>query len=263
MNITKCPVCAGEREECFRAKLLHKHDVRYFYCTTCGLLQTEAPYWLEEAYSSAIADADTGLLARNYSVARTLSVLLYFVFGPGGKYLDVAGGYGALTRIMRDHGYDYYWKDKYCQNIFARGFEGKDAYLPYRAITAFEVLEHVNDPVDFVRKSLEENCTTTMVFSTELFEGDPPAPDWWYYAFATGQHVSFYQRRTLERISKEAGLRLYSHGNWHMLTDRRISAITFGMLTSRLTQLLAWYTRKRLGTKTMADHQRLLSGCGT
>jgi len=39
---------------------------------------------------------------------------------------------------------------------------------------------------------------TNNIFTTELFEGTPPAPShWWYYSFETGQHIAFFQRRAL------------------------------------------------------------------
>jgi hypothetical protein len=61
-----CPICSGERREVFQAVLLKKYQVRYFFCGSCGLLQTEEPFWLDEAYSSAIADADTGMAESRY-----------------------------------------------------------------------------------------------------------------------------------------------------------------------------------------------------
>ncbi|MDM9385348.1 hypothetical protein QUB80_32355 [Chlorogloeopsis sp. ULAP01] len=39
----------------------------YYFCEESGLLKTEKPYWLDEAYQEAIADTDTGLVRRNIS----------------------------------------------------------------------------------------------------------------------------------------------------------------------------------------------------
>ena len=135
-----CPICANKRNELFQARLLHKYDVRYFLCKSCGLLQTEPAYWLDEAYSSAIADTDTGIVSRNQEIANKLASLLYFCFDPKAQYLESAGGYGLLTRMMRDWGFDFRWHDPYCENVFARGFE----WDPTRgsasggAVTAFQ-----------------------------------------------------------------------------------------------------------------------------
>ena len=170
-----------------------KYECGYYYCGVCRFLQTEEPYWLDEAYSSAIAAADTGLVERNVAISKRLSTILFFLFERREGILHVAGGYGMLTRLMRDIGFDFYWSDKYCENLLVRGFEDWAGASPYTAVTAFEVLEHVPDPLRFVTESTGRSSTRTMVFSSTLFEGAPPRPGtWWYYAFETGQHVSFF-----------------------------------------------------------------------
>ena len=121
-----CPICDSGRREIFTAEILHQYKIKYFFCDNCGFLQTEEPFWLNEAYSNAIADTDTGIVARNLSISKKLTCILYFLFNKEGKYLDVAGGYGLLTRMMRDIGFNFYWQDVYCQNIFAEGFEFND-----------------------------------------------------------------------------------------------------------------------------------------
>src|SRR5215831_18976233 len=68
-RMTGCPICGCPRQARFRALLLKRHDVQYFFCERCGLLQTEEPYWLSDAYASVIADADTGLVSRNLTIA--------------------------------------------------------------------------------------------------------------------------------------------------------------------------------------------------
>jgi len=258
--INHCSLCSANRQKVFSATVLKKYSVGYYYCDHCGLLQTEEPYWLDEAYTEAIADADTGLVARNRSTARELSALIYSCLDRQGHYVDTAGGYGLLTRLMRDVGFDFYWQDKYCSNLFARGFGADRMIDSVSAVTAFEVLEHVQDPVDFVRGCLKAHSTSTIIFSTELFSGNPPAPsEWWYYAPDAGQHISFYQRRTLDFLASQMSLRLYSHGNMHMLTDRRINSRLFRLMVGELSWI--GYARARAGmsSRTFSDHQYVCS----
>lgn len=255
-----CKICGAPRRLQFSHQVLRKYPCDYFYCMSCGFLQTEEPYWLKEAYSSAIAEADTGLLQRNIHLSKLLSVLLYFVVGQRGKYLDVAGGYGALTRLMRDTGFDFYWTDEHCQNLLALGFEGQIGEA-FTAVTAFEVLEHVHDPIAFLSDTLEQSSARSIVFSTEIFEGEPPDPcAWWYYAFNTGQHISFFQRRTLHAIAKKLRLRCYSKSSFHMITDRVLDPRLFRLLAHpRIGHALAWIPRLTMKSKTMSDHLDIMS----
>ncbi|MCX5871007.1 MAG: class I SAM-dependent methyltransferase [Deltaproteobacteria bacterium] len=251
-----CPICDSAMHNVFSAKLLKKYEVSYRQCLDCGLLQTEEPYWLEEAYGEAIAVADTGLVMRNFSLASKLAVLLYQCFDQRGTYLDIAGGYGMLARLMRDYGFDYFWDDKYCQNLLARGFEADKSTKTFAALTAFEVLEHLHDPLVFIREKLDQYKCRTLIFTTELYEGvQPPAKDWWYYSFNTGQHISFYQQKTLERLAKRLGLNFYSLHGLHILTDKAIRITPLlRIMTGRLSLFMALFIRRRLGTLTLSDH---------
>ncbi len=254
MNI--CPICDSERQEFFRAQILYKYEIKYLFCENCGFLQTEEPYWLDEAYSNAIADSDTGLVARNIHISKKLTCILYFLFGKEGKYLDIAGGYGLLTRLMRDVGFDFYWSDLYCQNIFAKGFEVKSTSKPFSAVTAFEVLEHIYEPINFIKKSLKEAETSTIIFSTELFSGRPPKPnEWWYYSRETGQHISLFQHNTLKFLARKLSLNLYSHLNLHILTNNTFNPLLWKILVSRCSHLLYPYTKKHLNSRTFQDHE--------
>lgn len=74
-------------------------------------------------------------------------------FNKDAKFLDYAECYGVFVRLMRDIGFDFYWQDKYTQNLFARGFEynGNDAI---ESITTLRVLEHFANPIEEVEKML-------------------------------------------------------------------------------------------------------------
>jgi hypothetical protein len=255
-----CPVCGTEMATTFSAFVLKKYDVNYYCCPVCGLLRTEDPYWLEDAYGTAIADADTGLVARNISISQKLACVLYFLFSKEGKYLDIGGGYGLLTRLMRDFGFDFYWSDKYCENILAKGFESIKTTLPFTAAVAFEVLEHVHNPLVFIDKALSESGTKTLIFSTELYEGLPPQDDWWYYSFNTGQHISFYQKKTFRCIADKMGLNFYTNGNFHMLTSKTVNPYIYKIITGRFSNALSRIISRNVKSKTFSDHETLIKG---
>ena len=263
---SSCPICQSTLNYVFAAKVLRRYDVKYFYCGSCGLTKTEDPYWLEEAYQDAVAAADTGLVRRNLAISSRLAALLYYGFDPHGRYADIAGGYGLLVRVMRDIGFDFFWDDKYCRNELARGFETELVKGPFTALTAFEVLEHVSDPCGWIQDKLCSYGASSIIFMTGTYEGTaPPDPSWWYYSFETGQHISFYQRRTLQIIGARLGLGYwYLHG-LHVLsanTPRNSALLTrlsaYPRLSAYLSIPLSFYVKKRMTTKTFSDNKALL-----
>lgn len=258
----ECPICAGEIKACFTAQVLGKYNAQYEVCNECGFLRIHEPHWLDEAYSNAIASTDTGLVMRNIFIARKLAVMLYFVMGERGhgSYLDVAGGYGMLTRMMRDYGFDFYWSDKYCENLMARGFEFREDIVPCKAVTAFEVMEHLEDPVRFIADALSQAKSDTFIFSTVLYEGAPPSVDkWWYYSLETGQHIAFFQRKTLEILAKKLGMRFFSAGGLHIITKKSISPLFLKLFLGRVGAFFVLILRKLLVSRHMLDNKLMIN----
>lgn len=257
-----CPICSNLGSFRFEAEVLDKYLARYYLCGACEYLWIDSPQWLEEAYSSAIADSDTGLVMRNLEISRKLSSLLYGQFGERGRgvYLDAAGGYGLLTRLMRDGGFNFYWQDKYCENTLARGFEYGEKIGKCEAVTAFEVLEHLADPLKFIKDSLRETEATTFIFSTELYEGyPPPANEWWYYSLKTGQHIGFFSRKTLINLAAQLGMNYFGSNGIHVFTTRSCSTLYIQMLSNKYISLIvSRCARFFLGTKTFTDSQFVL-----
>ncbi|MGK5094019.1 class I SAM-dependent methyltransferase [Deltaproteobacteria bacterium TL4] len=183
-------------------------------------MQTEEPYWLEEAYSRPINISDTGYMQRNLNLSRQLTTLFSLFFNVQGKYLDYAGGYGVFVRLMRDVGFDYYWDDKYSQNLFSEGFEW-DQSKPnsIEAITTFESFEHFVNPMEEIDKIL--SISNNLIFTTLLLPDPIPTPDnWWYYGLDHGQHISFYTEKTLRYIANHFELHYFNTGYFFMLTSK-------------------------------------------
>ena len=242
-------------EPVFSEILLRKWKVTYYYCQACGILKTEEPYWLDEAYQEAISDTDTGLVARNIHHSNNLEVILACLSLENGKFLDVAGGYGLLARLMRDKGFDCYTTDKYCQNVFAKTFEpGND--FKADALFAFDVLEHLEDPLQFLSAVFNWYRCKTIIFSTLTFEDTIPSKDWWYYSFDSGQHITFYQPRTLSLLAEHFACEYYRISpNLHIITDLEIPKVRRHLLLNRpLRRLYASYVRyKRRGLSKVGD----------
>jgi Methyltransferase domain len=261
MDEMKCPVCRKGMESAFSAKVLRRHDVTYYYCAACGLVRTEKPYWLAEAYLDAISAADTGLLSRNLVNGTLLEVILELLSMEKGRFLDVAGGYGLLTRLMRDKGFDCYTTDKYCQNLFAKGFE-PDPHFVADVLFAFEVLEHIEEPLQFLGDLFNQYGCRTIIFSTVTFSYPVPSKDWWYYMFETGQHVTFYQPRTLSLLAKQLDCKYYKlAADLHIVTEVDIPRISRMVLSSRYFRKLysIYVGRKRKGqSKTWDDHLNIV-----
>jgi hypothetical protein len=257
----KCRVCNSESNEVFSAKVLNKYNVKYYHCPSCGFLQTEEPYWLNEAYKSAIGIADTGIQKRNQLFAKRSSAIITSLFDTNKKFLDYAGGYGIFVRMMRDKGFDFYWDDPYADNLFAKGFEHNEQNK-YELITAFECFEHFTNPLEQIEKILK--ISENVIFSTRTFSGDPPKPDkWWYYSLESGQHISFYSITTLKYLAEKFKLHLNSDNKaFHMLSKKKINNFWFNIVLKLSDVGLSKISNWKLKSKTETDHELLTKKTG-
>jgi hypothetical protein len=256
----KCKICNNNTRNIFSAKILNKIDIKYYYCDYCGFLQTEEPYWLKEAYSNSISFADTGMMSRNIGSSKTTAVILYFLFNKYGIFLDYGGGYGILTRLMRDIGFDFYWYDSHSTNLIARGFEIKNKNCKYELITVFEVFEHFSEPIKEIKSMLQ--FSDNILFSTELLPSAIPKPEeWWYYALESGQHISFYSYKTLKYVAQKYDMNLCSNGrDIHMLTkNRKINNKLFNFLLKFQRFGLFFYVQRKKKSLIVDDMNLLIS----
>ena len=215
-----CKICKKTCHPLFNSTVLEKYQVSYFQCQSCKFIQTEKPYWLDEAYSSAIGRLDIGLLYRNSEFCQILPSILDKFTTTKDSYLDYGGGYGVFVRMMRDRGYDFYLYDKYCENLFADFFNLSDyGSKRFAALTAFEVFEHLVDPIQEIFKMFE--FSDVIIFSTEIqpdinFKSDQ---DWWYFVPFGGQHVALYTVNSLKQIASLFECKLYTNSqNLHVLS---------------------------------------------
>lgn len=253
----KCKVCDRNTDFFGNARILDKYSVSYYRCSQCGFIQTEDPFWLDEAYSKTITRSDIGLIGRNLQMARLAQNLILTCFNPSEKFIDYGGGYGIFVRIMRDNGFDFYRHDPLCENLFADGF---DAQLgtPYGLLTAWEVFEHLIHPLEEIEKML--SFSRSLLFSTSLVSSPPPLlNDWWYYGLEHGQHVALYSAKTLQFIAERFNLKLvYSSSALHLLSDAQISPLLARLLFhSRLGWLSRLFAQPQPESLLAKDYQKI------
>lgn len=228
-----CPICGSGCLSFGQATVLGKYTAEYFRCSSCGFVHTEPPYWLAEAYARPVASSDLGMVGRNLALATVTKALIVTLFRSQGTFLDYGGGYGLFTRVMRDSGFNFLHWDEYCPNLFAEQFSADPTGSPqhYDLVTAFEVFEHLVDPVSGVRTLLA--LTDSVLFTTALLPSPPPSPgEWWFYGVEHGQHVSLFTRESLARLAAILGVHVVSDGVWlHMLTTRRVPPFFFRLIT--------------------------------
>lgn len=252
----KCKICNEESKYIFNAKILNKYDVEYFKCSSCKFIQTQKPYWLEEAYSDAISVSDTGVMSRNNNFAKTTNVILSLIAKKDDKFLDYGGGYGIFTRLMRDKGFDFFWYDKYATNLVARGFEGSIENKKYSVITSFENFEHFENPIEEIEKIF--SLTDTVLFSTNLVPDVTPNPnEWWYYCLEHGQHISLFSKKSLEYIAQKYQYNLISNNsNLHIFSKNKISKNIF--LFEKIIKKLRLESLFKQPSKTNDDMYKMI-----
>jgi hypothetical protein len=220
--MSNCKICNHQNTEIFRKIVLQKYDVGYHQCGNCGFIQTDQPHWLSEAYESAITSLDLGLIQRNLILKEEISKLIDNCFEDSTIFLDFAGGYGVFTRMMRDKGFNYFHHDDYCENIFAKHFELKDSSIKkFDVVSAFEVLEHLNNPLEEINKIFE--LGENFIFTTELIPENFD-DNWMYISQETGQHIAFYTSKSLKIIAKNNGFNYYCKDKFiHIFTKKTLS----------------------------------------
>ncbi len=192
----KCRLCNGLLASQFSLKILGKYDIEYSECVDCHSLQTETPYWLDEAYGSKnLSNLDTGAVQRNlhnlaacYTILRLLNAK---------NVIDIGGGDGLLCRMLRDLNINCYVKDKYATPTYAQGFTEQDFNAP-DLIIGFELLEHYSNPSNDL-DDLFFHSPKALLLSTAIYSNENK--DWWYLAPESGQHVFFYSRKSIEMIA--------------------------------------------------------------
>ena len=251
-----CRLCNSLISNQFSEAELLGHKIKYFECAQCEYVQTEEPFWLDEAYASSINKSDTGIMERNLSNVRIVLATLTLMRKRTEKVVDYAGGHGFLVRLLRDKGIEALWSDRYSENLVARGFEYEKENASVVLVTAFEAFEHFVNPIDEMEKLL--SISSNILLTTTLVPHPTPTPsDWWYYGLDHGQHIGFFRFNTLEHLAKEFHLNLISDGqSTHFFSKERYPRYIWKglILISKITPYLF---SAGLKSKTWNDNLQL------
>lgn len=222
MQKETCKICNKEARLLLIAPIFkEQQNIKYYKCMDCGFIQTEEPTWLEKSYTDVdvITKSDIGLIWRNIYFSGIVEKFLLSNYPNVKECMDYGGGYGMFVRIMRDKGFDFYWYDIYCKNMFAEGFEGS-LNRNYNLITTFEVFEHLPDPHETISKLLK--LCDVLVFSTELNDNVNDFKNWWYRDELSGQHICFYSKNSINKLCEQYGVNYYSLSNMlHVFTKKK------------------------------------------
>jgi hypothetical protein len=232
MSNSQCRLCASPTQTRFHLRLLGKHEVAFSECTCCVSLQTEAPYWLDEAYGDKnLSNLDTGAARRNiHNMAACYAIAKLFYLQ---NVIDIGGGDGLLCRMLRDLGINCYVKDKYATPIYAQGFTEQN-FEQADLVIGFEVIEHFANP----QADLEELFSyqaKAILLSTGIYAHQ--SEQWGYICPESGQHVFFYSQTALDWIAKKYQYSLIVNGDF-ILFLKQTSSFKRGIAKLLLSKLV-------------------------
>jgi hypothetical protein len=259
-----CRLCEGTTAHAFSKTLLRRHAVSFHRCEACGSIQTEMPYWLDEAYAIPGVHIDVGIASRTIKNWAALATLFDLIQLPRDcPIVDFGGASGLLARLLRDVGYSARTYDKYSTPTFTSYFNADHPQISKpRIVTAFEVFEHFVEPRRELSELLEGR-PELLAFTTWFCDGQPE--DWIYYAEDCGQHVFFYTQQAMRDFAAVLGYDLVLTSYFHVLVRRDAAAhvheglLMFQRDAQQLTQdrIGRFFESIALGNAYMDDDYKL------
>jgi SAM-dependent methyltransferase len=172
-------------------------------------------YWTD--YSRARDLPDIGERVRSDLSERCLFWLerLLEVAQPPGRALEIGCGHGAFVRLMQDLGFDAVgtelsgWVVEFAKRTFEvpvlRGrLETLDLDPGFKCIAAFDVLEHLNDPLETARRCGDLLAPDgVLLLQTPCYRGE--GPDW--SMFQEDEHIHLFTEASIRLLLARAGFR--------------------------------------------------------
>lgn len=230
-NPETCAICEGVCNFLFVMKVRGEMDANVFECSECRFTFVKDPTWLDSSFSDQLNALDIGSVDRCLVFADFLEVFIKLIGNKSGRFLDWGGGYGLLTRLMRDRGLDFWNYDPYVQPLFVGPAIATENEI-FDLVTMSEVALHITNPVAVFEKILE--TTDCILFSAVVAPNRIPV-DWWYLMPDTGQHVAIYHNETLKALANQLGVNLTSDGRlFHVLHRKKLSPSARLLVKSRV-----------------------------
>lgn len=189
--------------------------IYYSRCSGCGFIFTEhfdafsAEEWQREVYNREYADIDPEYLeVRPRENARLIKL---FLLGRKATAvgLDFGGGNGFTARLLTEQGWCFDTYDPFGAVSVSPTRKGQ-----YNITTAFEVFEHLTDPVAAMSSIVDMMAPGPILLfvgtgSSDGLVKDPGRLSWWYAAPRNG-HISLYSRQSLRALARKFALEYFS-----------------------------------------------------
>lgn len=228
--VATCPLCGSHDRE----PLLPAQDgIGVARCRDCGLVhatgQYAAEFLSEDYYAGRAEPAVASTAARPGAARKRRNVALYDRLSrgrigrilrarPGARALDIGCNTGLLLDVLRELGYHTEGIERSPagetalaagHTVHALDIEAHELGLPrYDLITLTHVLEHLRRPVAglvWIRRHLAAGGMAVVEVPNW---GDRMRPLWGrrYRPLELGDHVSFFERSSLQAAAERAGL---------------------------------------------------------
>ena len=198
--------------------------VLYFKCDSCSFVFTyffddfTDEQWRRFVYNEEYAEVDPAFMGVRLALnARLIRAYLCASRRAQIVGLDFGGGNGVTAALLRNKGWAYDAFDPFGLNEVKAERIGK-----YNLCSAFEVFEHLPDPVSSLKSLLDKAAPGRLmiIITTLVHDGfitDELRLTWWYAAPRNG-HVSLFSQAALRALAGRFGLQLTSSKGTHLLT---------------------------------------------
>jgi SAM-dependent methyltransferase len=217
-----CPICKNTHAD-FSTHMQTLKGVDRIKCERCGLIYFDPPSRDDKIYSADYSSAfyRPGDIRKAGIFAATLAELQErFTYAP--KFLEVGPGNGLVTFLLREMGFPAEATDisptnarrlerKYGFTCYSKPLEELSTDLSYNVIFAGHLIEHVIDPINWLRKA------NALLKDKGLLYIDTPDA---YYARNQGlfwrhfrtrnpfEHCSLFENRTMHHAARTANFKI-------------------------------------------------------